>query len=92
MSCGDEGSQCRDVLSLITRTADGVFAIDSDGRIILWNPSAEQTLEYAPEEVIGKRCYEVLPGRDPAGNLFCFMGCSVMASAQQGELIGNYDV
>jgi PAS domain S-box-containing protein len=81
-----------DVLNLITRTADGVFAIDPDGRIILWNPSAQETLEYTPEDVLGKRCYEVLPGRDPAGNLFCFKGCSVVVSAQQGDLIRNYDV
>ncbi|MEK6683979.1 MAG: LuxR C-terminal-related transcriptional regulator [Nitrospirota bacterium] len=81
-----------DELKQITRTADGVFAIDPEGRIILWNPSAQKILEYTPEDVLGKHCYEALPGRDSAGNLFCFKGCSVVVMACQGRLIRNYDV
>lgn len=85
-------SRLADVMNLITRTADGVFAIDSGDRIVLWNRSAEEILGFAPREVLGKFCYEVLPGRDPSGNLFCFRGCSVATMAKSGQLVRNYDV
>jgi len=81
-----------DALKQLTRTADGVFAIDPEGRIILWNLSAQKILGYAPEEVLGRHCYEILPGQDPAGNLFCFKGCSVAVMVRQGRLVRNYDI
>ncbi|MBI3610882.1 MAG: hypothetical protein HY204_09305 [Nitrospirae bacterium] len=37
-------SRLADVMNLITRTADGVFAIDSEDRIVLWNRSEEEHL------------------------------------------------
>ena len=80
-----------DLLKLFSRTADGVFAIDAEDRIILWNRSAEEILGFSSTEVLGKFCYEVLPGRDPAGNLFCYKGCSVMTMAGRGQLVRNYD-
>lgn len=82
----------KDIFRLISRTADGGFVIDSDHRIILWNHSARAILGFSSGEVLGKFCYEVLPGMDPAGNLFCFRGCSVLTMAKQGRLIQNYDV
>lgn len=79
-------------MKLLSNTADGVFAIDSECRFILWNKAAQEILGYTPDEVLGKFCYEVLPGRDVAGNLFCFRGCSVMKMAKQGQAIRNYDI
>lgn len=81
-----------DMLKWISNTADGVFAIDSKCRVILWNKAAQEILGFTPNEALGKFCYEVLPGRDAAGNLFCFKGCSVMTMAKEGRLIKNYDV
>jgi PAS domain S-box-containing protein len=81
-----------DLAPLITATADGVFAIDSKARIILWNNAAQEILGFSREEVIGKYCYDVLPGRDPWGNLFCFKDCLVVELAKHRSLIRNYDV
>lgn len=81
-----------DIPNLISQTADGVFAIDPDHRIILWNRSAEEILGFSADEALGRFCYEVLPGRDPAGNLFCFKGCSVITMIKKDQLIRSYDV
>jgi PAS domain S-box-containing protein len=35
---------------------DGVFAIDTEGRIILWNPAMEHITGYLAEEAIGEGC------------------------------------
>lgn len=81
-----------DLLKSIAGTADGVFAVDSESKIILWNHSAEEMLGFTPREVLGKFCYEVLPGTDLSCNLFCFKGCSVMTMTKKGQLVQNYDI
>ena len=50
-------------------SGDGVFVIGADGRIVLWNRSAERILGYTAREVIGRRCCDVFVGRDVDGNL-----------------------
>lgn len=80
-----------EILKLMPRTADGMFVIDLNGKIIVWNLAASKILGYRAEEVIGKPCYEILSGRDSFGNSFCFSKCSVMTMAKQNQLIQNYD-
>lgn len=80
-----------EILKLMPRTADGIFVIDPNGKIVLWNLSASKILGYGAEEVIGEPCYEILSGRDSFGNFFCFSRCSVMTMAEQNQLIQNYD-
>ncbi len=86
------GENALNILDSITKTADGVFAIGPDDRVILWNHAAEQMLGYSADEALGKFCYELLPGKDSSGNSFCFQGCSVMRTARQGQVVNNYDI
>jgi PAS domain S-box-containing protein len=41
---------------LLESIGDGVFALDSDGNITLWNPSMERISGYRADEVLGKKC------------------------------------
>jgi len=82
----------KDVLDIISTTADGAFAIDARGRIIMWNKAAEKLLGFKSEEVVGKHCFEVVSGRDQYENLFCFQDCQVMRLAKKGEPVRNYDL
>lgn len=77
---------------LLTNTADGVCAVTSDGKIVLWNRAAEKILGYAAKEVIGRPCCEVFVGRDAAGNRLCYQGCHVMMLVKQGELVQHFDM
>jgi DNA-binding CsgD family transcriptional regulator len=45
-----------------------------------------------PEEVVGKRCYEVVLGKREGGNPFCTPGCSVMHLTQAGRPVSSYDM
>ena len=40
----------------------GAYVMDLHRRILFWNRSAERILEYTPEQVVGRQCYEVLLG------------------------------
>jgi PAS domain S-box-containing protein len=77
---------------MLAHTADGVCAITGDGKIVLWNRSAERILGYSAREVLGRPCCEVFVGRDAAGNRLCYRGCHVMTLVTRGELVQHFDM
>jgi PAS domain S-box-containing protein len=80
------------LFEFISKTADGVLAVDSRQRIVLWNSSARRLLGYRAEEVLGKHCYEVLGSTDARGCPACKKGCRAMRGAAQDELVPSADV
>ncbi len=81
-----------DVLEPLTNTADGVFAVDPRGNIILWNASAERILGFTAREALGKSCCDILTGRDAFGNRLCYRGCHVMTMIRKGEQVQSFDM
>ncbi len=73
-------------------TADGMFAVDSEQRIVYWSDSTERILGHASEQVIGKKCFDVLGGRDSRNFRFCRHDCPVLVSARRGRTTADYDV
>jgi DNA-binding SARP family transcriptional activator len=65
------------VSQLVTGAADAAFAIDDHHQVVAWNGIAEKLLGYAPEEVIGLRCEEVLQAVLPGGEPLCRPNCDV---------------
>ncbi len=47
--------------SIIDSSAEAIFFLDSDDRILSWNAGAERLFGYAPEEIIGKPVTVLLP-------------------------------
>jgi PAS domain S-box-containing protein len=74
------------------RTADAVFIVDPDRRIVHWDARAESLTGLMAEEMIGKPCYEVLRGECESGGSFCTHQCSVMRLARAGQLVPSYDM
>lgn len=71
-------------LALFENTGDGVWAVDADQHIILWNRAAEEMLGYPPEEATGQFCYELLGGRDLGGRPVCRARCAISERARRG--------
>ena len=63
-------------------TADGMFTVDGDQRVIQWNRAAERMLGLKASEVMGRTCFEALGGTAS----FCHERCSVVTNAARGEL------
>ena len=82
MLCGQR-RKVEDLLEQLSHTGDGVFAIDSRCCIILWNQAAESLLGYQAGEVLGKRCHEIIRGRDVSGNQVCGQWCNELQEAAQ---------
>ncbi|HET8576888.1 MAG TPA: LuxR C-terminal-related transcriptional regulator [Methylomirabilota bacterium] len=74
------------------RAGDGVCAIGSEGRIVLWNRSAEKIMGHTTREVVGKPCCDVFVGKDEHGNRLCYQGCHVQSLVRMGEPIQNFDM
>jgi DNA-binding CsgD family transcriptional regulator len=71
-----------ETLDRIARSGEAVFAIDSSDRIILWNKKCEEMLGRPARAVLGKRCYDVIGGRDENGNVYCYRNCPVAHQAR----------
>jgi PAS domain S-box-containing protein len=74
--------QTDEALDRIARSGEAVFAIDSSDRIILWNKKCEEMLGRPARAVLGKRCYDVMGGRDENGNVYCYRSCPVAHQAR----------
>ncbi len=54
----------------LERVGDGVFLLDDDGVVRLWNPAAEAITGLERDAVVGRAAHDVLPGwRDVAGRI-----------------------
>ena len=79
-----ESEEVSYLVSVLSHTADGMVAIDTDGRILGWNAAAEGLLGYPSQDVIGRPCNEVLDFEDRCGNTVCDAECS-LHGAPRGE-------
>lgn len=80
------------VLAVLSQTADGVYALDQEQRIVFWNTAAERILGYPASEVLGHSCAEVFQGEPRPGCLECHAGCPVMLAAGQHESVPTYNL
>lgn len=81
-----------DVFNLLSNTADGVFAIGSDHRIIFWNKAAQDILGFNAKEVLGEFCHNVIFGRTESGEVLCSKSCCVMDKIEKGNKVSNFDI
>lgn len=60
-----------------------LFHTTRSGRIVEWNPAAEDLTGIPACDAVGRSCWEVIRGRDPRGGLVCHPGCSVARLARE---------
>ncbi|MEK7668457.1 MAG: LuxR C-terminal-related transcriptional regulator [Gemmatimonadota bacterium] len=57
--------------------------MDVNDRIVLWNRGCEQLLGRRADGVLGRRCADVICGRDANGNVYCVRNCPVSLQARE---------
>ncbi len=75
---------------LFLRTVDGIFAVDTHQRIVLWDAGCAQLFGVPAESALGSPCAQVLQGRDLAGRPFCRGGCCVARLAEEKTGPGTF--
>jgi DNA-binding CsgD family transcriptional regulator len=71
--------------------AHPLYAVDLDQRITSWNDEASAQLN-AGDEVIGRRCYEVLASMDIRNASICRPNCPVISMARIGRPSRDFEV
>lgn len=68
------------------------IGIDGDHRIVLWNRATERLLGIPASQVMGRRCHEVLEGRDAFNNRFCHAACAPLIMLARGEAVSGFEI
>jgi len=87
-----EKTDVEEILAYFSRTAEGVWAVDDEQRIVLWNAAAERLLGYPADQVAGQICHELLSGQDPRGQPVCRSDCPIMDRARRGQLPESFSM
>lgn len=66
-------------------SAEVLFAVDVNQRIIAWNAEAVRVFGYPASTAIGDPCYRLVGGRDELGQRFCRLECPVIRAARIGD-------
>lgn len=80
-----------EVLELLV-SGPPAFATDGGDTIVFWNHGAEALLGPPATEVLGRRCFDVMKGRDAFGNRFCHEDCAVVAMTRKGEPVHGFEM
>ncbi|MBI4273337.1 MAG: PAS domain-containing protein [Rhizobiales bacterium] len=60
---------------LVDLASDAALAISSESRVVAWNERAASLLGYAPEQTLGRPCYDILQAVLPSGEPLCTPEC-----------------
>ncbi len=73
-------------------TADGMFCVDRNQRIVQWSESAERVIGFKAADVVGRACYEVIGGNRLFAYPYCKPNCPVLANARRRRTTRDFDV
>ena len=75
------------IIGVLETAKVGAYVMSTDQTILFWNREAERILGYSADQVVGRRCYEVLTGLLPGGfTPACLHGCPSIRALQAGQL------
>jgi DNA-binding CsgD family transcriptional regulator len=80
------------VIDSVANSDTPAFATDAAGHILVWNRGMEKLLGRPRKEALGRRCFELLAGRDVFGNRFCHENCTVLSMGRKGEAIKGFEM
>jgi diguanylate cyclase (GGDEF)-like protein/PAS domain S-box-containing protein len=70
---------------VVDNLADGVYYVDAGRKITYWNRGAERIAGFAPDEIVGHRCFDnLLDHVDAEGNNLCRGACPLAATIRDG--------
>ncbi len=72
--------------SVLESLATGVYVVDRDRRILMWNDGAENITGYRRQEVIGRSCFDnLLMHCDEHSTLLCGLSCPLQETMRDGK-------
>jgi len=81
-----------ELIAVLSKTADGAYAVNRDQQIVFWNAAAERMLGYLADDVIGRPCHEIFHGEPRPGCLQCQPDCPVVRAASHRDAVPTYNL
>jgi DNA-binding CsgD family transcriptional regulator len=75
--------------SMIFATGEPAYAVNRDGTIVAWNAAAGRAFGHAARDAVGRKCWELLRGRDAFGNQYCSERCPLREMAFQHQPVNR---
>jgi PAS domain S-box-containing protein len=75
---------------VVESTAEAAFAADGEQRIVAWNAAAQGLLGFTAQDVLGRRCHEILSGFGADGSRYCRAACSPDEAARCGRPVKSF--
>jgi PAS domain S-box-containing protein len=66
---------------------EGLFTLDSDGRVTYLNPAAEQLLDWSLQEIEGRVMHEITHNRRADGTRHAVEDCPILRARRDGEVV-----
>lgn len=69
---------------------EGLYTVDSHGRVTFMNPAAERMLGWTNDEILGRRIHDVIHHTRPDGTPFPADECAGLGVLTEGTMISEY--
>jgi PAS domain S-box-containing protein len=69
---------------------EGLYTVDSEGRVTFMNPAAERILGWTTVEILGRRIHEVIHHTRPDGTPFPAEECAGLRVLREGQTMSEY--
>lgn len=76
--------------AIIESVADGVYVVDNNRRVVLWNRGARNIIGYSEEEMLGRVCCQ--NPSEASGAEQCTLICDIAARVDESSSGVNYEV
>src|SRR5262249_13613696 len=77
--------------AVMTSMGEGLYTVDSKGRVTFMNPAAEQMFGWSLSELRGKRMHEMTHYKHPDGSSFPAEECAGFQVLNQGVALNAYE-
>ncbi len=77
--------------AVLASVADGVYVVDTNGKIVLWNDAAAEITGFKEKEMLGQGCYGAA-GEAPEGGESCSPLCGTAAAIDENVTSTGYEV
>jgi PAS domain S-box-containing protein len=77
----------RELERIFASLGQGMYVVDRERRIVLWNRAAESILEWPEEATLGKDCREFIGHLDDEGEQVCDKACPLLDTIEKPNTI-----
>ncbi|MBE0428901.1 MAG: PAS domain S-box protein [Thermoleophilia bacterium] len=78
--------------AVLSSVADGVYVVDNNDKIVLWNQAAELITGFTKEEMVGRVCRDAMKPAEEGGNPICTPLCDTMVEFEPGSSGVGYEL